>query len=138
MGVPPHESPSDPDAQVGLYRSLLSGRRMLVLLDNARDAEQVRPLLPGSPGNTVVVTSRDRLTSLIALDGAHPVVLDVLSVADATDLLNGRIGAGRVDLDPVATAEVISRCAALPLALTVVAARAALQPDSSLGMLAAQ
>ncbi|GIJ57401.1 AfsR/SARP family transcriptional regulator [Virgisporangium aurantiacum] len=138
MRVPPHEIPSDPDAQAGLYRSLLSGRRMLVVLDNARDAEQVRPLLPGSAGNMVVVTSRDRLTSLIALDGAHPVTLDVLSVADATHLLNGRIGARRVDADPAATAEVIGRCAALPLALTVVAARAALQPESSLGMLAAQ
>jgi DNA-binding SARP family transcriptional activator/tetratricopeptide (TPR) repeat protein len=138
MQVPPHEIPSDMDAQAGLYRSLLSGRRMLVVLDNARDAEQVRPLLPGSPGNLVVVTSRAQLTSLIALDGAHPVVLDVLSTADARHLLNGRIGASRVDVDPAATAEVISRCAALPLALTVVAARAALQPDFSLCMLAAQ
>ncbi|GAA1027119.1 BTAD domain-containing putative transcriptional regulator [Virgisporangium ochraceum] len=138
MRVPPHRIPSEVDAQAALYRSLLSGRRVLVVLDNARDADQVRPLLPGSPGTLVVVTGRHRLTSLIALDGAHPVVLDVLSTVDARHLLNGRLGARRVDVDPAATDEVIDRCAALPLALTVVAARAALQPDFSLGALAAQ
>jgi DNA-binding SARP family transcriptional activator len=79
LQVPPQQVPSGFEAQVGLYRSLLAGRRMLIVLDNARAADQVRPLLPGSPGSQVVVTSRDALTSLIAAEGARPVVLDVLS-----------------------------------------------------------
>ncbi|MGW6930453.1 BTAD domain-containing putative transcriptional regulator [Lentzea sp. NPDC054927] len=112
------------DAQVSQYRSALADKRMLILLDNARDADQVRSLLPGSPGCLVLVTSRIRLTGLVAADGAHPVAVDLLSEQESRDLLADRLGAHRI-ADSAATAEIITRCAGLPLALTVVAARAA-------------
>jgi predicted ATPase len=88
LGVPPHRIPDGPDAQAGLYRNLLAGRRMLVLLDNARDADQVRTLLPGSPGCAVVVTSRNNLSGLVAVDGAHPLVVDLFTPAEAAELLS--------------------------------------------------
>jgi tetratricopeptide (TPR) repeat protein len=127
--------PVDLDAQIGLYRSLLSGRRMLILLDNARDADQVRPLLPGSPGCLVVITSRNRLTSLIAVEGAHPITLDLLSTTEARELLTRRLGATRVAAEPHEVDELITRCARLPLALSIVAARAAANPDFPLAAL---
>ncbi|WP_117213875.1 AfsR/SARP family transcriptional regulator [Allorhizocola rhizosphaerae] len=138
LAVPPQQVPSGFEAQAGLYRSLLTGRRMLVVLDNARDAEQVRPLLPGSPGSQVVVTSRDGLTGLIAAEGARPVVLDVLSAEEAWQLLERRLGGQRTGSDPQATEEVIARCAGLPLALSVVAARAAQRPDTAMSAFAAE
>jgi DNA-binding SARP family transcriptional activator/tetratricopeptide (TPR) repeat protein len=130
--------PGDVDAQAALYRSLLAGRRMLVVLDNARDAEQVRPLLPGSPGSLVVVTSRDQLTGLVVTDGAHPVVVDRPTVAAAGELLATRLGRDRVAAEPEATGEIISRCARLPLALAVVAARAVARPAFPLSALAGE
>jgi DNA-binding SARP family transcriptional activator/tetratricopeptide (TPR) repeat protein len=131
-----HQVPHGLDAQVGLYRSLLSGRRMLIVLDNARDAEQVRPLLPSSRGSHVVVTSRDDLTGLIVAEGARSLPLDVLSPQEGWQLLEQRLGAQRVHHDPSATDEVIERCARLPLALSVMAARAARRPDASMRALA--
>ena len=125
-------------AQAALYRSLLAGKRVLVVLDNARDAEQVRPLLPGSPGCLAVVTSRDQLTGLVATDGARPLTLDLLPAADARDLLTRRLGPGRVATEPAAVAEIIARCARLPLALTIAAARAATHPSFPLAALAAE
>jgi hypothetical protein len=92
LGVPAAQIPSSPEAQQGLYRSLLAGRRMLIVLDNARDASQVRPLLPGGEGCLVLVTSRSQLSSLVAAEGAHPLTLDVLSPAEARSLLEGRLG----------------------------------------------
>lgn len=138
LGVPAARLPDGLDAQVGLYRSLLSGRRMLVILDNARDAEQVRPLLPGPPGCVVVVTSRGQLPGLVATAHAQPVLLDLLSHEEARTLLATRLGRRRVDAEPAAVDEVITRTARLPLALTIVAARAGIQPGLTLAALAEQ
>ena len=108
------------------------GKRVLVVLDNARDADHVRPLLPGSAGCLALVTSRVRLTSLVATEGAHPLALDLLTAAEARDLLARRIGAQRVDAEPQAVADLIDRCARLPLALAITAAHAATVPGRSL------
>jgi DNA-binding SARP family transcriptional activator/tetratricopeptide (TPR) repeat protein len=137
LGVPADRVPASEDAQVGLYRSLLAGRRVLVVLDNAATAEQVRPLLPGSPGCLAVVTSRDRLSGLGTAEAAHLITLDVLGTAEARDLLAARLGAARVAAEPAAVDEIVERCARLPLALAVVAARASAQPHLSLASLAA-
>ncbi|MFC4464656.1 BTAD domain-containing putative transcriptional regulator [Streptomyces xiangluensis] len=136
LGVPPHRVPVDLQARVGLYRSLLAGRRVLVVLDNARDADQVRPLLPGSPSCLAMVTSRNRLTGLVAAEGAHPVALDLLSPAEAHDLLAHRLGKHRVAAEPDALREIITGCARLPLALAIVAARAATNPGFPLSAVA--
>ncbi|MEU7855868.1 BTAD domain-containing putative transcriptional regulator [Nonomuraea sp. NPDC049141] len=138
LGVPPDRVPADPDRQAGLYRSLLADRRMLVVLDNARDAEQVRPLLPGAPGCLVVVTSRNQLSGLVASEGAHPLRLDPLSDAEAHELLVHRLGPARMAAEPQAVDEIIARCAGLPLALVIVAARAATHPAFPLTALAGE
>ncbi|MET8086041.1 BTAD domain-containing putative transcriptional regulator [Micromonospora sp. NPDC005237] len=137
LGVPPREVPADEQAQTALYRSLLAGRRMLVLLDNARDAAQVRPLLPGAAGCLVLVTSRDRLTGLVATEGAEAVVLDLLTAEDAQALLYARIGA-RARVERAAVDELVRLCDRLPLALVVVAARAVVRPQLPLTELGAQ
>jgi DNA-binding SARP family transcriptional activator/tetratricopeptide (TPR) repeat protein len=124
LGVPARELPVDPDALHALYRSVLVDRRMLVVLDNARDADQVRPLLPGTPGIPVVVTSRDRLTPLLVTDGARPLPLDLLTQAQAGQLLARRLGADRVGAEPAAVDRIVTACARLPLALSIIAARA--------------
>ncbi|WP_210582087.1 tetratricopeptide repeat protein [Streptomyces sp. GESEQ-4] len=136
LGVPAPQVPVDLQARVGLYRSLLAGRRVLVVLDNARDADQVRPLLPGSPGCLAVVTSRNRLAGLVAAEGAHPLSLDLLSPAEARDLLAHRLGEDRLAAEPDAVQEIITRCARLPLALAITTARAATNPDSPLSAVA--
>ena len=138
LSVPAPRVPVGLDAQAGLYRSLLAGRRMLVLLDNARDVEQVRPLLPASPGCLVIVTSRSQLTSLVAVEGAFPLTLDVLADHEAHELLTRRLGPQRVTGDPAATDELIQLCARLPLALSIAAARTASQPGLSLAGLAGE
>jgi tetratricopeptide (TPR) repeat protein/transcriptional regulator with XRE-family HTH domain len=136
LGVPADRLPQSVEAQLGLYRSLLTGKRMLVVLDNARDAAQVRPLLPGSPACRVIVTSRNLLTGLAALEAAHPVILDVLTGTEASQLLQRRLGATRVAAEADAAAQIIESCARLPLALCVIAARAAMRPDLSLAQVA--
>jgi DNA-binding SARP family transcriptional activator len=136
LGVPPHRVPASLDAQLGLYRSLLADRRMLVVLDNARDTAQVRPLLPGAPGCQALVTSRDRLTGLVTREGAVPLPLDLLDDAESRELLCRR--AGRVVVEAEAVTELIARCARLPLALAVVAARAATRPDRTFAALAGE
>jgi DNA-binding SARP family transcriptional activator/tetratricopeptide (TPR) repeat protein len=136
LGVPPERIPSDPQAQAGLYRSLLAGKRMLIVLDNAVDERQVRPLLPASPGSLVLVTSRRQLDGLAAADGAHLISLDVLSHAEAVQMLAARLGAGRAAAEPAAVDWIAALCACLPLALAIAAARAAARPGFALAALA--
>jgi tetratricopeptide (TPR) repeat protein len=135
LGLPRQQVPVGLDAQVALYRSLLAGRRVLVVLDNAHDASQVRPLLPGAAGCVAVVTSRNRLSGLVALEGALPVTLGVPTAAQARQLLTRRLGVDRVAAEPQAVDDIIARCARLPLALTIVAARAATHPRFPLSVL---
>jgi len=128
FGVPAERVRGNTQAQAGLYRSLLAGRRMLIVLDNARDADQVRPLLPGSPGCLALVTIRNQLISLVAAEGAHPITLDVLSEADARALLARRLGQERVAGELEVVTQLTQQCARLPLALAIAAARAVTQP----------
>ncbi|WHT18235.1 BTAD domain-containing putative transcriptional regulator [Crossiella sp. CA-258035] len=136
LGVLPAAVPVDEHAQAALYRSLVTGRRLLVVLDNARDSEQVLPLLPGSPSCTVVITSRHRLDGLLATHGARPVPLDALADPDARDLLARYLGEARLAAEPEAVTALLDRCARLPLALGIVAARAATHPGFPLAALA--
>jgi tetratricopeptide (TPR) repeat protein len=138
FGVPEASIADGVPARAALYRSLVAGKRVLVVLDNARDAEQVRPLLPGSPGCLVIVTSRSNLAGLVVTDGAYPVILDVLSPPEARDVLARRLGEARVASEPEAVEEIIERCARLPLALAIAAARAAARPEFPLAAVAAE
>ncbi|MEV0006591.1 BTAD domain-containing putative transcriptional regulator [Streptomyces sp. NPDC047973] len=127
LGVPQSRIPPGEEARSGLFRSLLAARRVLVVLDNARDSAHVRPLLPGAGRSVVVVTSRERLRGLVTAEGARPVTLDVLTEREAEGLLVGRLGA-RVSAEPAAAAEIVAATGRLPLALAVVAARVAGHP----------
>ncbi len=138
LQVPAAQIPGDFEGQQGLYRSLLADRSLLVVLDNARDADQVRPLLPGTPHSLVVVTSRSELTGLAAAEGARQLTLDVLTNAEAQELLARRVGAARLAAEPDAAQELTGLCAGLPLALAVAAARAAARPGFPLAVLAAE
>jgi DNA-binding SARP family transcriptional activator/tetratricopeptide (TPR) repeat protein len=136
LGVPRAHIPDTPQAQAGLYRSLLADRRMLIVLDNARDPEQVRPLLPGGSNSLALVTSRSSLSGLIADAGAYPVPLGLLAERDAAALLAARLGPARTASEPAAVRQIIRLCARLPLALAITAARAAAQPALPLSALA--
>jgi DNA-binding SARP family transcriptional activator/Tfp pilus assembly protein PilF len=138
LHVPAAQIPADLEGRRALYRSLLAGKRVLILLDNARDPAQVRPLLPAAPGALVLITSRSELTGLAAADGARPLSLDVLTDTEAHQLIAERIGAARVAAEPAAADELIRLCARLPLALAIAAARAAAQPAFPLAALAAE
>jgi DNA-binding SARP family transcriptional activator/Tfp pilus assembly protein PilF len=138
LGVPPRRIPPTPQAQTGLYRSLLAGRKMLLVLDNAWDEQQVRPLLPASPGSLVLVTSRNQLSGLAVADGARLLSLDVLTHEEAVQLLAARLGAARAGAEASAVSEIASLCGCLPLALTVAAARAAVRPGFALAAVAAE
>ncbi len=135
LGVPAARIPSSTDARAALFRSVLAGKRVLVLLDNARDEEQVRPLLPGTAGSLALVTSRDPLTSLVAVEGARSVFVDVLSEAESGELLAARLADPGTTGDP-AFARIVRHCAGLPLALAVVAATWVTQPSLSLDTIA--
>ncbi|MDT0445073.1 AfsR/SARP family transcriptional regulator [Streptomyces johnsoniae] len=136
LRVPPQRVPADLDSQAALYRSLLAGKRMLVVLDNAGDTAQCRPLLPGSPGSLAVVTSRNRLLGLVASLGARAVNLDLFTRDEAWQMLADRLGPRRLAADARAVDGIIDTCARLPLALAVVAAQAAATPERSLAELA--
>jgi len=136
LGVPEGRIPDGLTAQTALYRSMLADKRVLVVLDNAHDEGQVRPLLPGSPGCLAVVTSRHFLSGLVAAEGAYPLALDVLAADEAADLLARRLGQGRLASEPGAVADIIARCARLPLALAIAAARAASRPSFPLAVVA--
>jgi DNA-binding SARP family transcriptional activator len=138
LGVPAGRVPPGLAARAALYRTQLAAKRMLIVLDNARDAAQVRPLLPGSPGCLVIVTSRNQLTGLAASDSARLLALDLLTEADARQLLAARLGSDRINAEPEAAAEVAVLCARLPLALAAAAARAAARPRLPLAALAAE
>jgi tetratricopeptide (TPR) repeat protein len=129
LGVPKERMPTDTDGQAALYRSLVHNRRMLVVLDNAVNSAHVRPLLPGTPACLTLVTSRNQLNSLVIRDGAYPLRLDFLSTSEALDLLVSYLGRAKVDAELDAAGELVERCAHLPLALSIVAARAASRPQ---------
>ncbi|MGV9557805.1 AfsR/SARP family transcriptional regulator [Streptomyces sp. NPDC003401] len=138
LGVPPDRTPHGVDAQAALYRSALAGRRMLIVLDNARDSDHVRPLLPGSPGCLTLVTSRDALSGLVATHGARSLTLRPFDTGQARALLVRRLGTERVEAEPRAADEITDLCAGLPLALACVAARAAAHPHFPLSAVAAE
>ncbi|HEX3785538.1 MAG TPA: tetratricopeptide repeat protein [Pseudonocardiaceae bacterium] len=119
-----------------LYRTVLAERKLLVVLDNARDSEQVIPLLPGSSNSLVLVTSRSRLSGLVASTGAHRVVLDALSMAESREFLRCRLGAERVANEPDAIRDIVTLTGGLPLALAIVAAHAAGRPRFLLSTIA--
>jgi DNA-binding SARP family transcriptional activator/Tfp pilus assembly protein PilF len=135
--IPSGRIPASPEAQAGLYRSVLAGKKVLIVADNAASAAQVRPLLPGGPGCLVLVTSRSTLAGLVAVDGAVPLSVGVLTEAEARDLLGGVLGEARVAAEPGAVSQVIELCGRLPLALAITAARAATRPRLPLAAVAA-
>jgi DNA-binding SARP family transcriptional activator len=138
IGVPPRSIPSDTEGRSALFRSVADGKRMLIVLDNAADAMQVRPMLPGSAYCLVVVTSRSDLAGLVAADGAMPVSLDVLDDGEARELLVRRLGGERVLAEPEAADQIIAACARLPLALSIAVGRAASRPALALEDLGAE
>jgi DNA-binding SARP family transcriptional activator/Tfp pilus assembly protein PilF len=136
LGAAPERIPADLPAQSGLYRSLLAHLRVLVVLDNARDADQVHPLLPGGTGCLTLVTSRNQLAGLVATEGAYPVTVKVPTLSEARAMLANRLGHQRIATETAAVDEIIAGCARLPLALAIVAARAAIHPEFPLAALA--
>ncbi|UOZ03306.1 tetratricopeptide repeat protein [Amycolatopsis sp. WQ 127309] len=131
LGIAARTIPPEVEEQSALLRSLLSGKRVLMVLDNARSPEQIRPLLPGTPGCMVLVTSRDSLTGLVVTDAAHRLTLDLLDIPEAHALVTGILGAERAATEPHAIHELIRLCARLPLALRIAATRAAAHPHQS-------
>ena len=128
LGTAPGRMPSELEERSALYRSLLDGKRVLVVLDNAGTPEQVRPLLPGGPGCLALVTSRSSMTGLVVGQGAARISLDLLSFDEAVMFLRGIVGDARADAEPQALVEIVHACARLPLALRIAGARAAARP----------
>ncbi|MFI5617162.1 BTAD domain-containing putative transcriptional regulator [Streptomyces sp. NPDC051567] len=138
LGVPTGRMPGSAEALGARYRELTSGRRMLVLLDNARDAEQIRHLLPGGEDCVTLVTSRSRLAELVASDAARPVAVAGLPTAQSTALLAAVLGSEAVEAEPEAAARLAGLCDGLPLALRVAAARLATRPHHGLAAFAGE
>jgi len=138
LGVDSDHLPADLDAQASLYRGLVSGRRMLIVLDNAATTSQILPLLPGSPTCTVLVTGRTTLSSLIDRYGARHLPLDVLNHEEARNLLARRLGQQRIDAEPDATDEIVRLCGRHPLALAITARHAATRSTIPLAEFAAE
>jgi hypothetical protein len=137
LGVPESRIPADQTERAACFRSLLAGQRVLVVLDNARSAEHVRPLLPATPACAAIVTSRDSLAGLVVRDGAQRVGLDLLPLTDAVHLLRSLIGA-RAEAEPAAIRRLAVQCACLPLALCTAAELAATRPSAPLAWLVRQ
>lgn len=131
LGVPGEQIPLELPLQTMVYRTLLADRRLLLVLDNALDAAQIRPLLPPA-GCRAIVTSRDALVGLIVREGARKISLDVLSAAEADSLLVAQLGADRLSTEPTKVAELVKLCGRLPLALRIAAANLASRPAQSL------
>ena len=138
LGMSARAIPSGPDARTALYRTTLADRRCLIVLDDARDAAQVLPLVPGGPGCLVLVTSRVPLPALVAATGARVVALDVLTAAEAEEFLTRRLGEPRVAADPAAAGDLIELCGRLPLALAVLCARIGSHPGIALSAVVAE
>lgn len=133
-----HDVPSDMDEAAAMYRTLLAGKRMLILLDNAETASQIRPLLPGTPGCLVLVTSRSRLPGLLARNSAIPVTIGPLTESEGMDLLRKILGGPRLAAEPAAAAAIVAHNAGLPLALRIAAEHATYQPRLTLAGLASE
>jgi tetratricopeptide (TPR) repeat protein len=138
LGVPVERVPVDVDDASALFRTLMADRGVLVLLDNARDAGQVRPLLPGSGASVVLVTSRDQLSGLVARDGAHRLAVELLTPEESLALLAGAISVDRVDAERTAVAELADLCSHLPLALRIAAANLAGRPRTPIARYVAE
>jgi tetratricopeptide (TPR) repeat protein len=136
LGLEKDQIPQDVEAQSAAFRSLLADRRVLVVLDNAQDSEQVLPLLPAGAGCLTIVTSRNRLTGLVTSVGAYSIGLNVLPPLDARELLERRIGAARIRNEPAAVDVLVQRCGGLPLALAIIGGRAAGYPELTLRSIA--
>jgi DNA-binding SARP family transcriptional activator/tetratricopeptide (TPR) repeat protein len=137
LGVPGQDIPLELDDRAARYRTEISGRRMLIVLDNAGGVEQVRPLLPGTSTCVTMVTSRDSMAGLVALHGARRLDLDALPVTDAVALLHRLIGR-RAETEPEATATLAHQCDRLPLALRLAAELAVSRPTSTIAALVAE
>ncbi|PWK63390.1 DNA-binding SARP family transcriptional activator [Streptomyces sp. CG 926] len=138
LGVPVERMPGSPAALGARYRELTTGRRLLVVLDNAAGSEQIRPLLPGGDDCVTLVTSRERLDGLVATDAARPVTVGTLPAADSTALLAAVLGPESVAAEPEAAARLAVLCDGLPLALRVAAARLATRPHRGLASFAGE
>ncbi len=132
LGVPAEHIPAELPLRVGLYRSRLADRRVLVVLDNVVDSAHARPLLPGGAGCHALITSRDALTGLVVREGAARITLETLDAAESVDLLARHLGRARVEAEPEAAAELAARCAYLPLALRIEAANLAARPRQTI------